>query len=234
LNIYLFLRCLLIITGILVALVKVNRFHVAPLTETKMRYLLSIASIKERNAGPGIAGNKKKLKENAIMSLKGRTFITSLILGGLLVSGAARPSAMEGPDMIELDALTNIYNAVTFDHAMHADMASCATCHHHTTGLPAEDVRCVGCHGASAQTDEVGCTGCHTTSPGSAKKMKESQATNLFHTDTTGLKRAYHLQCLGCHKEMEAASGCEDCHAKKDINLKVSQDDDSLKTSYTR
>lgn len=174
------------------------------------------------------------LKEKSIMGLKGRAVITSLILGGLLVSAAARPSAMEGPDLIELDALSNIYTPVTFDHTMHADMASCATCHHHTTGMPAEDARCVNCHEGSGQTDEVACTGCHATSPGSAEKMQKSQAINLFHTDATGLKRAYHLQCLGCHREMEAASGCEDCHSKKNGNLKVSQGADNLKTSYTR
>lgn len=156
------------------------------------------------------------------MGIKGEIFITSLIIGGFLGSATACLSAMDGPDVVELDTLTNIYAGVTFDHAMHADMTSCATCHHHTTGVPAEDSRCMPCHEASGEADEVACSGCHATSPGSAEKMKESQEVSLFHTDTTGLKRAYHLQCMGCHNEMEAASGCEDCHFKKDSNLKNS------------
>ena len=160
------------------------------------------------------------------MSLKGRIFIASLIVGGLLFRTTVILSAMEGPDVVELDTLSNIYDAVTFDHAMHADMASCAACHHHTTGMPAENTNCVSCHAASGEAHEVACTGCHASSPGSGAKMKEAQAVDLFHTDATGLKRAYHLQCLGCHREMEAASGCEDCHAKKDTSLKVSQGDE--------
>jgi hypothetical protein len=168
------------------------------------------------------------------MRITGRILVTGLIISGLLVIAVVQLSAMEEPDVVELDTLTSIYAGVTFDHAMHTDMASCAACHHHTTGMPAEDAKCVRCHEASGQADEVACTGCHPSSPGSAEKMKESQAVNLFHTDTTGLKRAYHIQCLGCHKEMEAASGCEDCHAKKAADLKVSLGEDMLKTSHTR
>lgn len=169
-----------------------------------------------------------------MMSVKARIFITSLIVGGLLGSATVNPSAMEEPDVVELDTLVNIYNGVTFAHDMHADMTSCASCHHHTTGVPAEDARCIRCHETSDQADEVACAGCHAGSPRSAEKMKGSPAANLYHTDTTGLKRAYHLQCLGCHKEMEAASGCEDCHSKKEGNLKVSLGDDNVNTSYTR
>ena len=157
------------------------------------------------------------------MSMTGRIFITSLIIGGLLGLPLSVPSAMDGPEVIELNILSNIYTAVTFDHAMHAEMASCAACHHHTTGMPAEDASCMRCHEASGEANEITCSGCHAINPGKAHNMKESQAANLYHTDTTGLKRAYHLQCLGCHIEMEAASGCEDCHPKKEVNLKVSQ-----------
>ena len=168
------------------------------------------------------------------MGITVKTFFTSLILGGFLVSLTPQPSAMEGPDVVELDALSNIYTAVTFDHTMHADMTSCTSCHHHTTGMQTEDVRCLRCHEASGQADEVACTGCHAGNHENAGKMKDSQAVNLFHADPTGLKRAYHLQCLGCHKEMEAASGCEDCHSKKESSLKISLINDHLKTNYSR
>jgi len=160
------------------------------------------------------------------MTMLARTFFTGFIFGGLLFSNALHTSAMEGPDVIELDALSNIYTEVIFDHAMHMDMASCATCHHHTTGMQTEDVRCVRCHQVGRQADTVACTDCHTLSPGSVDTLKASQAANLFHTDTTGLKRAYHLQCLGCHREMEAASGCEDCHARIATNMNMSQIND--------
>ena len=162
-------------------------------------------------------------KENATMSMTGRIFITSLILAGMLVIPVSHPSAMDGPDVIELDTLSSIYTAVTFDHAMHTDMTPCAACHHQATGVPTQDTKCVSCHAVSRETDEVACSGCHEINPGNGARMKESRTANLYHTDTTGLKRAYHLKCLGCHKEMEAASGCEDCHPKKDIGLKVSQ-----------
>lgn len=152
------------------------------------------------------------------MSDKWKILFAGLILVAWPVFSPQHPCASEFPDVIELKTLSNIYTGVIFDHAMHADMSSCATCHHHTTGMAAEDARCVRCHEASGQTNEVACSGCHAASPGNADKMKESQTQNLFHTDTTGLKRAYHLQCMGCHKEMEAASGCEDCHFKNDAN----------------
>ena len=75
-------------------------------------------------------------KENATMSMTGRIFITGLILGGMLAIPVSHPSAMGGPDLIELDTLSNIYTAVTFDHAMHTDMTPCAVCHQHATGVP--------------------------------------------------------------------------------------------------
>ena len=150
------------------------------------------------------------------MGITVKTFFTSLILGGFLVSLTPQPSAMEGPDVVELDALSNIYTAVTFDHTMHVDMATCATCHHHTTGQPAEDENCLRCHQESGEADEVTCGGCHPANRGRAEKARALMDAELYHNDTAGLKRAYHLKCLGCHTEMDVPSGCEDCHAKRD------------------
>ena len=153
------------------------------------------------------------------MSRTGKVIFTGLIFGGLLVSALPCLFAMEAPEEVKLDVLSNIYDPVVFDHAMHMYMTSCAACHHHTTGLPSEDVKCVRCHATNVQHDEVACTGCHAAGNGRAGQLKETTAGDLFHTETTGLKRAYHLQCLGCHREMEAASGCEDCHPKKESSL---------------
>lgn len=147
---------------------------------------------------------------------KGKLFISSLIITGLLVSPAPYLSAMDWPDDVELDALVNLYEPVTFDHAMHVEVASCENCHHHTAGLTVEDEKCLQCHKENDTADEVTCGGCHPANPSSAEQVRASMDTDLFHTNTAGLKRAYHLKCLGCHTEMDAPSGCQDCHPKRD------------------
>jgi hypothetical protein len=155
-------------------------------------------------------------KEKAKMRPKGKIFFASIIIGSLLVISAPYLSAMDGPDVVELDTLVNIYEPVAFDHTMHVEVASCATCHHHTTGEPAKDEKCLRCHQESGEADEVACTGCHPENRGSAEKARALMYTDLFHNDTAGLKRAYHLKCLGCHTEMDSPTGCEDCHPKRD------------------
>ena len=150
---------------------------------------------------------------------KGKLFISGLVIGCLLVISAPYLSAMDGPDFVELETMVNIYESVAFDHAMHVDVGSCATCHHHTTGLPAEDENCLRCHKESGEADEVACTGCHSANllgVVEMLKMFDDADASLYHSDRTGLKRAYHLNCMGCHKEMDAPNGCEDCHLKRD------------------
>jgi len=142
--------------------------------------------------------------------------IAGLVLGAMLFIISHYPSAADIPDILELDELGDIYEPVIFDHAMHVDMTSCADCHHHTTGLPDENKRCLPCHRESDTADDITCTGCHPHYPGTAEKMRTLREMGLFHIDKTGLKRAYHLKCLGCHKEMDVPSDCEDCHPKKD------------------
>jgi len=141
--------------------------------------------------------------------------LTSFILGSLLVASTQYPSATEVPEVIELDHLGDMYEQVVFDHAMHLDVASCATCHHHTLGEPGEDPRCLPCHKGSVEVDVVACKGCHAVSPGNGEKMQADRQEKPFHLDTAGLKRAYHMQCMGCHREMDVANDCDDCHPKK-------------------
>ena len=155
------------------------------------------------------------------MRPKGKILIAGIIIGSLLVISVPYLSAMDGPDFVELETLVSIYEPVAFDHTMHEEVASCATCHHHTTGLPAEDEKCLRCHKESDTADEITCGGCHPANRGRAENVRASMDTDLFHNDTAGLKRAYHLKCLGCHMEMDAPSGCEDCHPKRD-------DDDNM------
>lgn len=65
------------------------------------------------------------------------------------------------------------------------------------------------------------CQGCHHNSPVSKKPPlcgnchgKPFDAENPL---KPGIMGAYHLQCMGCHKEMgmEKPAGCTDCHKKK-------------------
>lgn len=153
------------------------------------------------------------------MCPKERILLACIILISVLAISSHLPSATEVPEVIELDGIGNIYGPVTFDHAMHMDFASCATCHHHTNGMPAEDEKCVQCHTDSCTSCEVACIDCHSACPGCAEKVKESHQSHLFHIDTAGLTRAYHLMCVGCHKEMDAVTGCQDCHLKKEDSL---------------
>ncbi len=145
-----------------------------------------------------------------------RIFFLRDHIGGLLVSSAPYLAAMDGPEVVELETLVNIYEPVAFDHTMHVEVASCATCHHHTTGEPAEDEKCLRCHQESGEADEVTCGGCHPENRGRAEKVRVLMDADLFHNDIAGLKRAYHLKCVGCHTEMDVPSGCEDCHPKRD------------------
>ena len=55
---------------------------------------------------------------------------------------------------------------------------------------------CATCHHNSEEGQTPACTECHGTS--------------------SGLKDAYHGQCIGCHKKMEMGPvGCTECHMKK-------------------
>lgn len=150
---------------------------------------------------------------------KRKTLLATFILGALLVITSHFLSASEVPVIIKLDGIGDIYGPVTFDHALHMDIASCASCHHHTAGMPAEDEKCVQCHTDSCTSCKISCIECHSACPGCAEKVKESEEVHIFHIDTAGLTRAYHMMCVGCHKEMGTVTGCQDCHLKKEESL---------------
>ena len=141
--------------------------------------------------------------------------LVALALAWLPV-GPAR--AGEGPDQVTLDSLAALYQGVDFDHAAHEGMAEgCATCHHHTTGAAPLNPACQGCHEAGQQAASVACRDCHLAEPFSAEALRaKDENIHLFHTDKVGLKAAYHLACMGCHKEMGGPVGCQDCHARTD------------------
>lgn len=107
--------------------------------------------------------------------------------------GEEPASSGSAPETLTLESLSNLYGPVSFDHAMHTEMAeSCSDCHHKQPNLKEGD-------------RAMGCKTCHKTfNPAQDKKP--------------GLKGAYHRTCFKCH-ETEAGSdpaGCSGaCHSKK-------------------
>jgi hypothetical protein len=143
-----------------------------------------------------------------------------LILGVALllsVPGSASLSlAADPPKSVKIDTLSKYYDAVTFDHAMHNDVAdSCATCHHHTAGNPPQKGICANCHKKAEPSSNLACQGCHAAEPFSSTAVGIlNEGGKRYHIDVPGLKGAYHLSCLGCHQEMGGPTGCEDCHER--------------------
>lgn len=99
-----------------------------------------------------------------------------------------KKKAGKGPEVLILGALEKRYEPVTFSHDTHTLTADdCGTCHHHSQ--PGQTPACKECHGA----------------PFDPKNL-----------NMPGLKGAYHLQCMGCHQEMDSGpKGCTECHSKK-------------------
>lgn len=97
----------------------------------------------------------------------------------------------QGPDIVILDELEDLYVPVRFNHKKHAGMSGmakgCDACHHYTP----------------ANTEHPTCKSCHPV--------------DIIHEDISqpGLKGAYHRQCLSCHSEWDHDTKCEICHEKK-------------------
>lgn len=113
------------------------------------------------------------------------------------------------PEIVTIDTLKELYEAVDFDHATHMEIYSCGSCHHHTTGDEATNTSCNTCHAGSESSDKVACIGCHT--PEGFRPANSGKG--VYHIDKPGLKGALHLQCTGCHKENGGPIECTDCHA---------------------
>ena len=90
----------------------------------------------------------------------------------------------KAPASVELGKLAKKYVPVEFDHEMHTETTDyCTDCHHANTTYD-RIVKCDTCH-----------------KPGKAEEGK------------TNLKKAYHDQCINCHKEQdEGPQDCGDCH----------------------
>ena len=138
--------------------------------------------------------------------------VAALLFCGLVAVGCY---AMDFyPEEVEIDVLAELYEPVNFNHEMHVMMFDCAACHHHTTGTGVMDEYCAKCHDGEQEVDSVSCQDCHAADSASAASLHEAPLEFSFHDDVPNLKAAYHLSCLGCHQEMGAPTGCQDCHAR--------------------
>ncbi|MDO3377387.1 cytochrome c3 family protein [Geoalkalibacter halelectricus] len=143
-----------------------------------------------------------------------------LVLLGLPFGSSAL--GMDLPETVVLNSLSQYYDGAIFDHALHEQIADCAGCHHHTTGMPPQDANCARCHAGTAEITVVACRDCHAAEPFSAAHLKAQKAEpHRYHTDQLGLKGAYHKSCLGCHQAMGAPVGCTDCHARNQAGDKL-------------
>lgn len=110
-------------------------------------------------------------------------------------------SADEGPDVIIMDILTDMYVPVVFSHQLHAQMADmsggCETCHHYNP--PGDIMTCQECHQVSPQRADL---------------------------SMPALKGAYHRQCLGCHREWSHTTKCAVCHALKSKTAEMTETQD--------
>jgi hypothetical protein len=127
-----------------------------------------------------------------------------------LAGGAAEPETME------LNSLARLYTPVSFDHSMHVEVVEgdCARCHHHTLGTGKVNGTCGRCHEASGMAQAIACRDCHAAERFGAEYLREmEQEKTRYHLDKPGLKAAYHMNCMGCHREFGGPTGCQDCHA---------------------
>ncbi len=130
--------------------------------------------------------------------------------------------AEDAPDDVDIDVMPNLFKKVEFPHSVHVDITEgdCTVCHHHTAGGTVKNPNCVRCHANSGEQDVVACRDCHPLDRFSQEYLKSLEKPLLYHINKPGLKGAYHLNCRGCHVEMDGPTGCEDCHAMTDAGKK--------------
>jgi hypothetical protein len=100
--------------------------------------------------------------------------------------------ADEGPEVVLIDQLANLYEPVVFAHRLHADMSN-------MTG------GCENCH--------------HYSEPGGViPPCRECHEVNRSAVDLNqpALKGAYHRQCMNCHRDWSHENACAFCHEEAD------------------
>lgn len=142
----------------------------------------------------------------------------TLLIGITVFLGGFPVHAADPPAKVKIERLTKYFAPVEFDHASHVEMiGGCTECHHHTTGTEPSNAECVRCHGGGKKSASVACQDCHAAEPFSAAYVREQVADRfLYHLDKPGLKGAYHMNCVGCHRDSGGPVDCADCHARTD------------------
>jgi hypothetical protein len=94
----------------------------------------------------------------------------------------------DGPDVVIIDQLANLYEPVVFAHKLHAEMGEMGG-------------GCVLCHHYSETSGEIPpCRSCHEVSKLDADLRMPA------------LKGAYHRQCMNCHRDWSHENACGFCH----------------------
>jgi hypothetical protein len=133
-----------------------------------------------------------------------RRLLTQASVGALIVAASVflvSAQAADAPEMVKLEACGDKQPAVDFNHAQHQELAECKACHHTQPDLTAtsggEVQKCASCH---LEPEDAKTPGCTSMSP---------------------TKNAFHINCMGCHKEqvkkdasLNAPTKCNGCHKK--------------------
>jgi hypothetical protein len=138
-----------------------------------------------------------------------------LMLAGVLSPGEPGHAMDEydAPETVTMDTMANLYEPVVFSHKRHVRLARCKDCHHHTTGELNTDPNCIRCHTHSPRSKKIACSDCHSPRQFYPEQLSAATAPNIYHIGKPGLKGALHLNCIPCHQEKNAPTGCEGCHA---------------------
>ena len=100
--------------------------------------------------------------------------------------------ADEGPEVVIIDQLADIYGPVVFAHKLHASMAKMSG-------------GCTNCHHYSEETGTIPpCRECHDPDKTQVDMRMPS------------LKGAYHRQCINCHLDWSHENACGFCHKPAD------------------
>jgi nitrate/TMAO reductase-like tetraheme cytochrome c subunit len=128
-------------------------------------------------------------------------FLVSLSV--MAVSVALVAFAGDLPENITIDQCATKKAPVEFSHKAHFEYATCVDCHHTSEGLTLEN---------AAEMEVATCGSCHIE-PEKAETPKCS--------DKTKKGNPYHINCIGCHKEIKAEkadttapTSCKACHPK--------------------
>lgn len=141
--------------------------------------------------------------------------VLAVAVGILLLWPGSSPAIdrTDAPDTVTISLLAELYDPVEFNHAGHVEMADCSDCHHHTAGTVTERWNCKKCHDNPMEGETVSCSDCHPRDRFGTQYLASLDDPELYHKEKPGLKGAFHLSCVGCHREQGGPTGCDQCHS---------------------